>query len=153
MEDFTFAHHDTPLGTLTSVCSPAGLVRVEFSRLLIDEASLADHADVDKQLLEYLSGERTRFDLPLDLPTGGFHAAAQRALLDIPYGRTVTYAELAAAAGNPRAVRAAGTACARNPLPIVVPCHRVVRTDGSVGNYAGGARAKTFLLDLEAKHG
>lgn len=152
MEDLTFAHHSTPVGTLTSVCSPAGLVRVGFSQLLIDEASPGDHADVDKQLLEYFAGRRTAFELPLVLPTGGFRAAAQRALLRIPYGQTATYTQLAAAAGNPQAARAAGTSCAANPLPIVVPCHRVVPSGGGVGRYAGGAEAKRFLLELEARH-
>ncbi|WP_434800380.1 methylated-DNA--[protein]-cysteine S-methyltransferase [Corynebacterium aquatimens] len=71
----------------------------------------------------------------------------------MPYGETATYSQLAALAGNPRAVRAAGTACATNPLPIVVPCHRVVRADGTVGNYAGGPAMKRFLLELEARHG
>lgn len=153
MEVFTFAHHSTPVGPLTSVCSPQGLARVHFGRLLIDAYRPADHADVDKQLLEYFAGERTQFELALDLPAGSFRAEAQRALTRIPYGQTATYAELAAMAGSAKAVRAAGTACAKNPLPVVVPCHRVVRSDGRLGNYAGGTDVKRFLLDLEEKHG
>ena len=89
--------------------------------------------------------------MPLDLRLAtGFRRAVLDHLPDIAYGRTASYAEVAAAAGSPRAVRAVGTACATNPVPVVVPCHRVVRSDGSIGGYAGGADAKRTLLDLEA---
>lgn len=153
MEVFTFAHHDTPVGALTSVCSPRGLVRVEFGHSRIDGAVLAGHGVVDKQLREYFAGARRFFDLPLDWGGEGFRARAQRALLDIPYGGTATYAELAAMAGNGRAARAAGSACATNPLPVVVPCHRVVPAGGGLGSYAGGVDIKRQLLELEERYG
>jgi methylated-DNA-[protein]-cysteine S-methyltransferase len=89
--------------------------------------------------------------VPLDFRLAkGFRRAVLAHLAEIPYGRTESYAEVAAAAGSPRAVRAVGTACATNPLPLVVPCHRVVRSDGSFGNYRGGEDAKRDLLTLEA---
>ena len=96
-------------------------------------------------------GRRRTFDVPLDLRLAhGFRREVLDHLPEIGYGRTESYTEVAAAAGSPRAVRAVGTACALNPVPIVVPCHRVVRSDGSMGQYAGGADAKRALLDLEA---
>ena len=100
---------------------------------------------------EYLTGSRRSFDLPLDLTlTTGFRREVVRHLPEIPYGRTATYTDVAALTGSPRAVRAVGTACAKNPLPLVVPCHRVVRSDGTTGQYAGGPAAKRWLLELEA---
>lgn len=107
---------------------------------------------VRRQLLEYFAGERTVFEVPLDWGDGGgFRRVVQKALLDIAYGRTESYGELAARVGNAGAVRAVGTACATNPLPIIVPCHRVVRSDGSLGNYAGGVEMKRWLLAHEAR--
>ena len=100
---------------------------------------------------KYFAGHRTVFDLPLDFRlAAGFRRAVLAHLPAIPYGRTESYAQVATAAGNPKAVRAAGTACARNPLPVVVPCHRVVRSDGTAGGYAGGPDAKRALLALES---
>ena len=93
----------------------------------------------------------TTFDLPLDLQLAhGFRRAVIEHLTDIGYGRTASYAVVAAACGSPRAVRAVGTACATNPLPLVLPCHRVVRSDGSLGQYGGGDAAKRWLIELEA---
>lgn len=164
MESFTTATHETPVGPLLTVKSDAGLVWVvlleeQFEGAVAGlerrgaEVAAGEHADVAKQLLEYFDGRRRSFDIPLDWRlTSGFRERAQRALLGIAYGETATYTELAARADNPRAVRAAGTACASNPLPIVVPCHRVVRADGSIGRYGGGAQMKRQLLDLEAKY-
>lgn len=150
---FTYRVHDTPVGPLTSVCSPQGLVRVGFGQLLADGALNSDHGDVDKQLAQFFSGERRTFDLRLDWRfTSGVYERMQRALLTIPYGETVTYSQLAERAGAPRAARAAGTACAKNPLVIVVPCHRVVRAGGAIGQYDGGAEMKRFLLQMEADY-
>ena len=104
------------------------------------------------QVEEYFAGRRRVFDLALDLRLArGFRRLVLGRLLGIAYGTTASYADVAAAAGSPRAVRAVGTACATNPLPVVVPCHRVVRTDGSVGRYLAGTEAKTALLALEAE--
>ena len=104
-----------------------------------------------REIEEYFAGRRKRFDLPLDFQLShGFRRTVLAHLPEIGYGKTASYAAIAAAAGNPRAVRAVGTACATNPLPVVVPCHRVVRRDGSIGQYAGGVEAKRTLLALEA---
>ncbi|MEJ7722269.1 MAG: methylated-DNA--[protein]-cysteine S-methyltransferase [Ilumatobacteraceae bacterium] len=106
---------------------------------------------VVRQLDEYFSGDRRRFDVELDLHlVRGFRHDVLTHLVDVGYGTTVSYAVLAAASGNPRAVRAAGSACSHNPIPLVVPCHRVVRSDGSVGNYAGGSEMKVSLLAMES---
>jgi methylated-DNA-[protein]-cysteine S-methyltransferase len=107
--------------------------------------------DAARELDEYFTGRRRDFDLTLDLQlTRGFRRAVLAHLREIAYGATESYAVVAAAAGSPAAVRAVGTACATNPLPLVVPCHRVVRSDGSPGQYVGGADAKQVLLTMEA---
>jgi methylated-DNA-[protein]-cysteine S-methyltransferase len=108
-------------------------------------------ADARRQLDEYFAGRRLRFELPLDWAlTRGFRRAVLGAASDIPYGSTGTYRTVATSAGNPRAVRAAGTALATNPIPIIVPCHRVLRSDGALGGYRGGPERKAELLRLEA---
>jgi methylated-DNA-[protein]-cysteine S-methyltransferase len=156
---------DTPVGSLLLAATDRGLVRVAYAaedhdtvlRQLAERVSprvLRAPARLDpaaRQLEEYFGGRRTDFDLPLDLRlSAGFRRTVLTHLRDIGYGTTASYAALAATSGNPRAVRAVGTACATNPLPVVVPCHRVVRSDGGVGNYVGGVSAKRTLLDLEA---
>ncbi len=155
----------TPVGELLLAGTERGLVRIAYPRQGHDAAlaSLAQtvsprilHAPgrldlASRQLEEYFAGRRTAFDLPLDLRlAAGFRRTVLAHLPAIPYGRTESYAQVAAAAGNPRAVRAVGTACARNPLPVVVPCHRVVRSEGTAGGYAGGPEAKRALLALES---
>jgi methylated-DNA-[protein]-cysteine S-methyltransferase len=105
---------------------------------------------VAREIEEYFAGRRHAFDVPLDLQLAhGFRRAVLAQLREIAYGATASYAAVARAAGHPRAVRAVGTACATNPLPVVVPCHRVVRSDGSIGQYVGGVAAKETLLSLE----
>jgi methylated-DNA-[protein]-cysteine S-methyltransferase len=163
--DVAYRTIDTPVGSLLLAATPVGLVRVAYETVGHDAAldALATavsprilHAParldpVSRQLDEYFAGRRTAFDVPLDLRlTAGFRRAVLDHLRDIGYGRTESYAEVAAAAGSPRAVRAVGTACALNPVPVVIPCHRVVRSDGSSGGYAGGPTAKRTLLTLEA---
>lgn len=163
--DVAYRILDTPLGALLLAATETGLVRVAYAcqdhdRVLGDLAArvsprlLAAPRRLDstaRQIDEYLTGRRRRFDLTLDRQlSGGFRLAVLDGLADIAYGQTATYAAVAAAAGNPKAVRAAGTACATNPLPIVIPCHRVVRSDGSIGGYAGGPQAKAALLEMEA---
>ncbi len=104
-----------------------------------------------RELGEYFAGRRRAFDLPLDWRlSAGFRRTVLRHLPEIGYGHTASYAAIAQLAGNPKAVRAVGSACATNPMPVVVPCHRVVRSDGSMGGYLGGADAKRTLLTLEA---
>lgn len=162
--DVAYRTLDTAVGRLLLATTPVGLVRVAF--LDIDADALATlarqisprilHAparldDAATEIDEYLAGRRTEFDLPLDLRLAdGFRRQVIEHLREIGYGRRESYATVAAAVGNPKAVRAVGSACARNPLPLVIPCHRVVRTDGSIGQYAGGMAAKATLLELEA---
>ena len=104
-----------------------------------------------RELDEYFAGTRHGFDIPVDLQLAhGFRRTVITHLTDIAYGETASYATVATAIGNPGAVRAVGSACARNPLPLVLPCHRVVRSDGTIGQYRGGVEAKQILLTLEA---
>ena len=163
--DVAFRTVDSPVGALLLAATPAGLARVAYAcedhqRVLADLAArisprvLRAPGRLDaaaRELEEYFAGRRQAFDLSLDLRLAkGFRRDVLGHLPDIRYGSTASYAALAAAAGNPRAVRAVGSACATNPLPVVVPCHRVVRSDGALGNYVGGVAAKRILLDLEA---
>lgn len=162
--DVAYRTLDTPVGSLLLAATDQGLVRVAYAvqdhDLVLQQ--LADGIsprvlrapgrleEVCRQIEEYFTGERTRFDLPLDWRLSkGFRREVLNHLRDIGYGSTESYAQVAVASGSPRAVRAVGTACATNPLPVVVPCHRVVRSDGSAGGYVGGADAKHTLLTLE----
>ncbi len=162
--DVGYRFVDTPLGPLLLAGTEAGLVRVAYARedheqvlaqlaARISSRVLRAPARLDaaaREIDEYFSGRRTRFDLAVDLRLStGFRRRVLNRLAQIGYGSTASYAAVASALGNPRAVRAVGTACATNPLPVVVPCHRVVRSDGSVGHYIGGTAAKQALLDLE----
>jgi methylated-DNA-[protein]-cysteine S-methyltransferase len=163
--DVAYRTIDTLVGTLLLAATETGLVRVAYAR--------EDHDTVLEQLAnsvsprvlraparldlaateieEYLAGRRSVFDLPLDFTLSrGFRRTVLSHLTEIGYGQTASYGAIAAAVGNPKAVRAVGTACATNPLPVVVPCHRVVRSDGSVGQYVGGSEVKKALLRLEA---
>ncbi|HYI58217.1 MAG TPA: methylated-DNA--[protein]-cysteine S-methyltransferase [Microlunatus sp.] len=164
--DLGYRTVDSPLGSLLLVASERGLTRVAFSnqdheRVLADLAATVSPRilraprrldPAARELEEYFAGSRRTFDLPLDLTTrDGFRQAVQRLLPNIGYGETVSYTELATRAGRPTAIRAAASACATNPLPVVVPCHRVVRNDGGLGGYLGGLSAKRALLDLEAR--
>jgi len=163
--DVAYRTVDSPLGPLLLAATGEGLVRVAYARedhdrvlaQLVRQISprvLRAPARLDVaagEIEEYFAGRRVGFDLALDLRlSAGFRRTVLVHLTDIAYGTTTSYAAVAAAAGNPRAVRAAGTACATNPLPVVVPCHRVVRSDGTLGQYAGGTDAKRSLLSLEA---
>jgi methylated-DNA-[protein]-cysteine S-methyltransferase len=163
--DVAYRTLETPVGKLLLAATGQGLVKVAYAvqdhdavlQQLADSISpriLTAPARLDetsRQIEEYFAGHRTRFDLPLDWRLSkGFRREVLTHLRDIGYGHTESYAQVAAASGSPRAVRAVGTACATNPLPVVVPCHRVVRSDGRAGGYVGGADAKHTLLTLEA---
>ena len=163
--DVAFTTVSTPVGVLLLAATEEGLVRVAYARedhdaVLQDLARRISprvlHAPVRlapavRQLEEYFAGTRTRFDLPLDRSLShGFRRLVQEHLPEIGYGRTESYGAVARSVGRPQAVRAVGTACATNPLPVVVPCHRVLRGDGGLGGYVGGLEAKTALLELEA---
>ena len=162
--DVAYRTIDSPVGPLLLAATETGLVRVAFESEGFDTVldSLATRVSprvlqaprrldtAAAELDEYFAGTRRAFDLPLDLAlSSGFRQVVQRYLPHIGYGHTQTYTEVAETVGSPRAVRAVGTACATNPLPVVVPCHRVLRTDGSMGGYLGGLDAKRTLLELE----
>ena len=163
--DVAYRTLDTPVGSLLLAATTRGLVRVAYPGQGHD-AALAQLAErvsprilnapdrldaVARQMEEYFAHRRTRFDVPVDLRLAqGFRLRVLDHLPFIPYGSTESYRQVATAAGSPRAVRAAGSACATNPVPIVVPCHRVIKADGTYGDYAGGQAAKRALLSLEA---
>ncbi|HEV8650790.1 MAG TPA: methylated-DNA--[protein]-cysteine S-methyltransferase [Actinomycetes bacterium] len=163
--DVAYRTLDTPVGTLLLAATEKGLVRVAYETEGHDKVLATLAARISPRILnapkrldaaareidEYFAGLRHGFDLPLDFSLSkGFRRMVLNHLPDIAYGHTASYAAVAAAAGHPKAVRAVGTACATNPLPVVVPCHRVVRSDGSFGGYLGGPAAKQTLLRLEA---
>jgi methylated-DNA-[protein]-cysteine S-methyltransferase len=162
--DVGYTTIDSPVGTLLLAATPTGLVRVAYDieghdgvldtlAQLLSPRVLRAPSRLDaaaRELDEYFAGRRRAFDLPLDLSLSkGFRQLVQRHLPDIGYGETRTYRQVAELVGNPKAVRAVGTACATNPLPVIVPCHRVLRSDGTPGPYVGGPAAKTTLLSLE----
>ena len=163
--DVAYTVMQTPVGALLLATTRLGLVRVAFaaeghdqviaalarlvSPRILESRSALEGAS--RQLEEYFAGERRSFDVPVDLRFAhGFRRGVLEHLRQIPYGHTESYAVVAEATGSPRAVRAVGSACATNPLPVVVPCHRVVRSDGGLGGYLGGTAAKEYLLRLES---
>lgn len=163
--DVAYRTLDTPVGTLLLAATPEGLVRVAYEgedldavleglALRISPRILPAPGRLDataRQLEEYFARRRTHFDVPVDLRlSAGFRHAVLSYLPAIRYGETASYKMVAAAVRHPNAVRAVGTACATNPLPLVIPCHRIVRTDGRLGGYVGGPDIKRQLLDLES---
>ena len=163
--DVAYTTLDSPVGPVLVAATRRGLVRISFGAAYDEDAVLADlcarvspriveapsYFDaVRKELDEYFHGQRTRFDLPLDWSlTGGFGRRVLEHTARIPYGGVSSYKEVAAKAGSPRGARAAGNALGANPIPIVVPCHRVLATGGGLGGYGGGIDRKEFLLKLE----
>ncbi len=163
--DVAYRTIDTPVGSLLLAATSQGLVRVAFEgeghdavlaslAVAVSPRLLAAPRRLDgvaRQLDEYFAGHRRTFALAIDLQLAhGFRHAVLAQLNAIPYGSTASYAAVARAAGRPSAVRAAASACSHNPTPVVIPCHRVVRADGSLGQYLGGKEAKRRLLDLES---
>jgi len=162
--DVAYTSVDSPFGPLLLAATPRGLVRVNLPNYDPEETLEELAAKVSPRVLEapaklerarreldlYFEGRLTEFDLPIDWRlTHGFRGKVQRAIGRIPYGQTRTYSEMARSAGNERAVRAAGTACGHNPIPIFVPCHRVLRSGGGLGGYGGGLPMKEALLRIE----
>jgi methylated-DNA-[protein]-cysteine S-methyltransferase len=163
--DVAYRTVDSPVGSLLIAATPVGLVRIAFSSEGHDVVlqNLSDRISsrllqapkrldaVARQLEEYFSGRRHTFDVPLDwqLSKGFRRVVLSHLAIDIDYGTTASYGTLARLSGSPKAVRAVGTTCATNPIPVLVPCHRVVRADGTLGGYRGGPAAKRTLLDLE----
>lgn len=162
--DVAYREIDSPLGRLLLASTEVGVVRVAFALEGHDEV-LEDLAarvsprvlqaprrvdDLARAVDDYLGGRERRIEVPVDLRLlTGYRREVVEALPGIGYGRTATYAEIAEGTGRPRAVRAVGSACANNPVPLVLPCHRVVRSDGGEGGYRGGPEAKRWLLQLE----
>jgi methylated-DNA-[protein]-cysteine S-methyltransferase len=163
--DVAYRTLDTPVGSLLLAATEEGLIRVAYpgqghaaalgqlaervSPRILNAPGRLDV--VARQLDEYFARTRTAFDVPVDLRLAtGFRRRVLEHLPSIPYGSTESYGQVAVAASSTRASRAVGSACAANPVPIVVPCHRVIRSDGTYGGYAGGPAAKRALLDLEA---
>ena len=162
--DITYGWVDTPIGKMLAAATEAGLLRLGFHeervdltledlsrrvspRILEDDRGLEN---IRRQLGEYFEGRRQSFDMPIDRQLiHGFHRQVLDVTERIPYGQVSTYSEVAGRAGNPRASRAAGNALGSNPIPIVIPCHRVVRTGHGLGGYGGGLHIKQMLLDLE----
>ena len=164
--DISYRTLDTPIGSILLAATPEGVLKIALrgenhDDVLVELAGTvsprilrapARLEAIARQLDEYFAGRRRAFDIDLDMRLArGFRRTVLGHLREIEYGRTESYAEVAAAVGNPKAVRAAGTACATNPLPLVSPCHRVVRSDGKIGNSGGGSDAKRLLLDLEGE--
>jgi methylated-DNA-[protein]-cysteine S-methyltransferase len=162
--DLAYCRVDSPLGELLAVATSEGLVKLGYPNVPVEAQLEALATTVSPRLLEaparldplrreldeYFAGSRRSFDVRLDWRlTAGFVQHVLRATAAIPYGETRTYAEMAATAGSPRAFRAAGSALGANPIPIVVPCHRVLRTGGGLGGYGGGLEVKRELLRLE----
>jgi len=147
----------SPLGRLTICCTEKGLLRLDLrGRKPADRRFHWVHSQEKTrlaawELAEYFVGHRRRFTIPLDLRGTPFQRKVWKALLAIPYGRTRSYSQIARQIGRPKAYRAVGQANHRNPVAIVVPCHRVVAADGGLGGYGGGLDRKQFLLDLEQR--
>ena len=163
--DIAYRTVETPVGELLLAATTRGLVRIAYASEGWDAVLQSLAAKISPRILraprrldaaatqldDYFTGHRKSFQLPLDLRLStGFRRSVLEHLRGIGYGSTESYAAVAAATGHATAVRAVGSACATNPLPVVVPCHRVLRSDGSLGGYLGGLAAKRTLLDLEA---
>ena len=165
LTDVSYAFEPSPVGELLVAVTPRGLIRIAYGAEERSDSVLEELArrvsprmleapaaldEVRRQLDEYFGGKRTGFDVPVDWRLhDGFSRRVLRATARIPYGELLTYAQVAAKAGSPRGSRAAGNALGSNRIPIVVPCHRVVRTGGALGGYTGGIERKEYLLDLE----
>ena len=164
LADVAYGWLDSPLGKLIVAVTPRGLVRIAYEREAEEDVlqelaagvsprvlRLPERTDAARRELEgYFAGTLRRFDLPIDWSlVHGFAVGVLKATARVPFGHVATYGEMAASAGSPRAARAAGNALHINPIPIVVPCHRIVPASGGIGGYGGGEDRKRFLLDLE----
>lgn len=158
--EVAYATVDSPLGPVTLAASRLGLVGIAYgsgrgalTKVKVKGAAVEAPSRLDEarlQLEEYFDGRRREFDVPIDWTRfDGFSASVLKATAEIPFGQTLSYREVAEAAGNPKASRAAGNALGANPIPIVIPCHRVLRSDGSIGGYTGGVDKKKVLLEVE----
>ena len=156
--DVRFDLVDSPVGELFVAATDRGLCRIGYTPDRAEEEVARTFGrrllrtpldDIRRELDEYFAGRRRAFDLPVDLRVAPFHESVLHELARVPYGETTTYGTLAARSGHPRAARAVGTVMNRNPIPIVLPCHRIVGANGSLTGYGGGIPAKKLLLELE----
>ena len=164
-EHLIYSRFSTRIGEMLAVCSSKGLCRLclpgesknrffdwaskYFDRPVIEEGQSALIKEAERQINQYLEGGRKSFSLQLDLRGTRFQRMVWHVLLQIPYGSALTYKDIAVTLGNPRAARAVGQANNKNPIPIIIPCHRVIRSDGTLTGYAGGMHIKEWLLSLE----
>ena len=152
----TIHYYQSPVGCLKLIATDNALTALHFVRKTSEraETKMPAHAIIQQtcnQLDEYFAGRRKTFELPLNLAGTPFQQKVWKALQQIPYGETISYAQLAQSVGNPKACRAVGSANGKNPLAIIVPCHRVINADGKLGGYASGLEKKKQLLDWEQK--
>jgi methylated-DNA-[protein]-cysteine S-methyltransferase len=155
---FYFKDMKSPVGTLMLVASDKGLAAIlweknnperKWMEVLFEDKKHPVLIQAENQLKEYFSGKRKKFELKLDWHGTDFQKKVWKALLSIPYGKTASYADIAKKVGTPKAVRAVGSANAKNPVCIIAPCHRVITSSGALGGYSGGLENKKLLLDLE----
>lgn len=153
MNESAFYTYNTPVGRVTIASNGCAITAIAIGEVCFPGARKPAPLtnDAANQLQEYLAGRRRYFDLPLDPAGSPFQKKVWQEMMDIPYGNTKTYGEVACAVGSPRGARAVGMAANRNPIAIVIPCHRVLASDGKLGGYAYGAGVKRFLLDLERR--
>lgn len=151
MSTSNFYTYTTPVGRITLASNGSALIRLVFGEAALEgdhkPTSLTNTAST--QVLQYLAGKRTVFDIPIQAEGSSFQKAVWEEVLRIPYGQTRSYKDIAAALGNANATRAVGMANNKNPLPIIIPCHRVIGANGKPVGYAGGLKIKEFLLNLE----
>jgi methylated-DNA-[protein]-cysteine S-methyltransferase len=154
-----YQHLDSPIGTVLIAGDAEAILRIAFPKngkpvrpeLEWEHSARGPVGEAIRQLRDYFAGRRTEFDLPLAPEGTPFQRAVWRQLQDIPYGETISYGELARRVGNPKASRAVGSANGANPIPIVIPCHRVIAAGGKLGGFGGGLPVKQALLDLETR--
>jgi methylated-DNA-[protein]-cysteine S-methyltransferase len=159
MNQVFYTHYDSPLGNMLLAADERGLRLISFASGKRPERPQSDwqqncvpFVETIRQLRAYFDGELENFDLPLSLEGTEFQLRVWRSLRDIPYGQTISYGQLACRVGNPKGARAVGLANGSNPIPIIVPCHRVIGTNGSLVGYGGGLSIKKALLFLEKQH-
>ena len=158
VKTFVFKTMKSPVGELKLVASPQGLAAILWEKDSLQRAGFKAAVEnkkepvlieAEKQLKEYFAGKRQKFDLKLDFKGTDFQKKVWKALLSIPFGKTVSYGDIAKKIGSPKAVRAVGAANGKNPIPVIAACHRVIGSSGKLIGYAGGMKTKTILLELE----
>ncbi len=154
MNEEFYSYFESPIGIVEIVADKNNLRAVKFIDELPEETKKGNKITISarKQLKEYFSGKRKKFDIPFEFKGSKFQNEVWKALTKIPYGSVVTYQDIAKLTGNEKAVRAVGSANGKNPIPIIVPCHRVIAKNGKLSGYAGGVERKEWLIEHEAKN-